>query len=241
MGKIVIFYHVFICDNVSKIIRDQLIKIEESGILNNSELRIFINDIYNGVIKIEDDVLKHMYRLTDNVNFHSENWYEIYTHIKMFESAKNENGFYLYMHTKGASRINHCDDGSYSYKNVENWRHIMEHFCVTNWRHCVYKLSKYDLVGCNYIPQNSMQVPAHYSGNFWWATTNFLKKLPDPSTYITSDINRFLAEFWIGTIPHKALCLYPIPKPIPERHNRCFAYTEKSDYYNFIEQEFENL
>lgn len=242
MEKIIVFYHIFLCDNVSKIVRDQLDKIEKSDLHNHSEIRIFINDIYDGKFMLDDDVFEKMQRLTLNINFFNENWYEIYTHIKMFESAKYDDGFYLYMHTKGVTRLGHVDQGLYSYKNVENWRHIMEHFCIENWQHCVKRLSNYDLVGCNYIPQNSMSVPAHYSGGFWWTSSNFLKKLPNPLNYITNNIDRFQAEFWIGRITHKALCLYPIPKPIPERHNRCYIYTPLEEYSNnFIEQEFLNL
>jgi hypothetical protein len=246
MEKIIVFYHIFLCEDVSKIVREQVSKIKKTDLYRNAEIRIFINDVYDGQYKIDDDVMDSMKQIATSIKIYSENWFEIYTHIQMYNTSLVEDGYFLYMHTKGVTRINHKDEyhsqGLYSYKNVENWRHIMEHFCIENWRHCVDKIKNYDLVGCNYIPQFSLWTPPHYSGGFWWANSNFLKRLPDPKSYITNEIDRFQAEFWIGRIPHKALCLYPIPKPVPEKHNRCFVYTPTEDYENnIIEQEFQSI
>jgi hypothetical protein len=246
MEKVIIFYHIFLYEGVNTIVDEQLRKLYNSDLYKNATIKIFINDIYNGYYSLSDENMNLMKIITDDINYHKEHYFEIYTHIKMFESSLITKGYYLYMHTKGVTRINHKDEihsqGLYSYKNVNNWRNLMEHFCIEKWRDCILRIPNYDLVGCNYIPNNVLPgIPAHYSGGFWWAKSDFIKKLPNPNDFINDKIDRFQAEFWIGRIKHKALCLFPIPKPIVEKHNRCFIFTPENEYTNnIIEQEFFN-
>jgi hypothetical protein len=240
--KINVFYHVYVYKNYELILLDQLDKLIKLK-RENSEIDFFvILSPIAGKNSIDDLVYEKILSLTTNITYYKENHYELPTLSLLYNHAKNTiNNLYLYVHTKGVTRIDHNDNGSYSYKNVENWRNIMEHFCIENWKYCTEKLGSYDLVGCNYIPHGILGVPAHFSGNFWWSTSEFLKRLDDPKMYITDNIDRFSAEFWIGSKSHIALCLFPIPKPIIEKHNRCFIYTHKEDYENnIIEQEFKN-
>lgn len=82
---------------------------------------------------------------------------------------------------------------------------------------------------------NRLGVPAHYSGGFWWSKSDFIKKLPNPQIFLNSNnVDRFNAEFWLGRIYHKALCLYEIPKYVENGYSqhRAFIYTDKSIYEN---------
>jgi len=87
----------------------------------------------------------------------------------------------LYLHTKGVT----CPNS----KNVIDWKNMMTHFLVNKCTDCFELLKKYDTVGCNYT-----EAPhKHYSGNFWWANSSYIKRL----SKIPCDSKRHDAEWWI--------------------------------------------
>ena len=94
----------------------------------------------------------------------------------------NDNCEILYLHTKGVT----CPNS----KSVSDWRNMMIHFLVNKCSACFDLLKDYDTIGCNY-----MHTPfkKHYSGNFWWANSNYIKRLNSLST--TGE--RHDAEWWI--------------------------------------------
>lgn len=244
-----VFYHIFLNDKIDIIVEDQLDKLIKSGLLEQSELRVTIMDNNNGKYKLNEKNLEIINKYAKDIYYENRKLYEQSTLKKLYDHALQHDGNYLYMHTKGSSRVNDPDNnnahfgpytGKYSYKNVQNWRNIMEHFNIDHWKKCnIYLNNGYDLVGCNYMKLNHLgQGPlAHYSGNFWWANFDFIKKLPDP---LSMGIDRFNAEFWVGKIKHRAMCLYPLPEKI-EEHNRCLVYTDPDRYLNnIIKKEYRN-
>lgn len=92
----------------------------------------------------------------------------------------------LYLHTKG---IMYSKTDS-RYPNVLDWIHYMLYFLVdsVNYTKCLDLLDSYDTVGCNYLEAPN----PHYSGNFWWSTTDYLKTV---STDSLSD--KMSAEWWL--------------------------------------------
>lgn len=108
----------------------------------------------------------------------------------------------LYLHVKGVTHQN---------PSVDDWLEYMLHFNVIQWKTAVGKLTEgYDTCGVNWW--GHFQYP-HYSGNFWWATSDYLKRLPiltnppyvDPTkSQLGLDSGyRNDAEFWIGIAkPH---------------------------------------
>ena len=93
----------------------------------------------------------------------------------------NDNCDILYLHTKGISYPNS--------KNIIDWKNMMIYFLVNNCKDCFELLKQYDTVGCNYL-----ETPfKHYSGNFWWATSNYIKSL----NRIPNESKRHEAEWWI--------------------------------------------
>ena len=93
----------------------------------------------------------------------------------------NDNCEILYLHTKGVT----CPNS----KSVSDWKNMMIHFLVNKYSACFDLLKDCDTIGCNY-----MQTPhKHYSGNFWWANSNYIKRLNNLS--ITG--KRHDAEWWI--------------------------------------------
>jgi hypothetical protein len=109
----------------------------------------------------------------------------------------------LYLHHKGATQPFTIP--------VTHWRELMLYYNVDNWQNCVEKLNEgYDTVGVNW----RLDFPReHYSGNFWWARSSYIKKLdklkmPKEVNYVPQYLTEFGdqkymyqhdAEFWIGS------------------------------------------
>jgi GR25 family glycosyltransferase involved in LPS biosynthesis len=110
-------------------------------------------------------------------------------------SQNNSNSYILYLHTKGIS---------YSKDDKENdWIDYMLYFLVEQSKNCISILDNlYDVVGCNYSNDLDKECfkhthpfpPPHYSGNFWWANTNYLRTLPLLSI---ENPDRMTPEFWL--------------------------------------------
>ena len=147
--------------------------------------QIFINNIGPPIIE------KYINAIVTN---YSDNnlLFEIPTinKIKQF-SELNPNCKVLYVHTKGVS---FNDD----YQEENDWINMMLYF-LTKPR---LNLDDYDTIGCNYTidGRNYYQdgttslAPPHYSGNFWWAKTNYLASLPLISE---NAVNKNDAEYWL--------------------------------------------
>jgi hypothetical protein len=153
--------------------------------------KIFINNI--------GEPIENVWNLpnVDITNYSSEcNLFEIPTinKIKQF-SEININVNILYIHTKGIS----FDD---DYLEENDWIDMMLHFLLN--KNCINLLNDYDTLGCNYITSGldyhpdgtTTTAPPHYSGNFWWAKSEYLRTLPlIPEVGVT--INKNDAEYWL--------------------------------------------
>lgn len=97
----------------------------------------------------------------------------------------------LYLHSKGVSRPENA--------NIQAWVDYMEYFVITKWKDCILKLNDYDTCGVNLQKDPGL----HYSGNFWWANSTYINKLPlfdikhctVPLRY--GDPMRAYCEFWL--------------------------------------------
>jgi hypothetical protein len=117
--------------------------------------------------------------------------------------ARENDGYVLYLHSKGVSSP---DD-----ELKARWRELMMRELVENWERCMLELPHYDAIGVNW---RDMPPVSHFSGNFWYAATRYLRTLPDFRAYYESPQYRIWdpihdkrlgCEFWIGsgdTPPH---------------------------------------
>jgi GR25 family glycosyltransferase involved in LPS biosynthesis len=103
-------------------------------------------------------------------------------------SSNTPNSNILYVHTKG---VLHAQDLTRKF-NVEDWKDMMLFHLLDKNQQCIKLLQKYDAVGCNLITDHDRFGP-HFSGNFWWATTNHISKLDK----LTNFNDRHLAEWWL--------------------------------------------
>lgn len=111
--------------------------------------------------------------------------------LNMLREFSTQHTYYaLYLHTKGVTRPS---------DSVSDWRACMLYWLVERWRECVAKLTHgYDCVGINQVDSPVR----HFQGNFWWAKTQFIRKLSPvqqvryrPSCHDQTD--RHKAEFWL--------------------------------------------
>jgi len=134
--------------------------------------------------------------------------------------------YVLYFHAKGAT---HPVGHSYS----DTWRSCMMRHVIKDWRQCVSDLDDgNESVGCHWMTGD--QTPpgqSIWAGNFWWATSNFLRTLP--SIYerdrikvsgIDSVESRYESEVWIGNgIRIPRIKDYHGPNWNPSKMNTCAA------------------
>lgn len=104
----------------------------------------------------------------------------------------------LYAHTKGAhdpSPINIV------------WRRSMTRHVIGDWRTCLDALGEFDAAGCHWLTADRwpdlVQNP-FFGGNFWWATADYLRKLPPLDCN-----NRWDAEKWVGLASPRVYDLLP--------------------------------
>jgi hypothetical protein len=105
---------------------------------------------------------------------------EFYTLFEILRRAQEEDFYALYFHAKG------CTHGPDNH-NIKDWRELMEYFLLDQWSKAVEALKTNDTVGVN----NSTWPVPHYSGNFWWARSAYLRHLPNPRDHYLA----FYTEF----------------------------------------------
>jgi hypothetical protein len=120
--------------------------------------------------------------------------YERLTLHKMREHAEIDGCQYWYAHTKG---IKHFDNNDYKYECVIDWIKLMIYWNFTEWYTASEKLLSYDSYGCEYT---TCPKP-HYSGNFWWANSYYLRTLPKTIGPEYCD-----PEFWILNRDKMLMC-----------------------------------
>jgi hypothetical protein len=158
MSKIYGFHHICFDKNGRTVFEEQLKTLYESGLYEASEVIFctFLGSLDNYKLPPKYKIIY----LSTNSKAYERPILEY-----MYEQSTKLPGKYWYIHTKGVSHY-----GTEKYERVRDWRIFMEYFVITNWRRCVKDLEQYDVAGANYATN-----PSHYSGNFWWATSNYIK------------------------------------------------------------------
>lgn len=128
--------------------------------------------------------------------------------IKKWSHTFDDEAYVCYFHLKGVS---HEDKNG-----VKDWRNRINHHIIRRWYNCVSALeSGFDAVG---IDDNTTDNPSRFfSGNFWWAKSSYIRRLPflsDPRNLNDNDISpytghnysdvyksfRYDYEYWIYCI-----------------------------------------
>jgi len=209
-----IFYH--ICTTNMKIVEEQVGEIVNSGLYGVAE-KIFYGCNCSNCDAILEKYMVNYHKFTPmpEAILPNDKTYENGTVNSMIEYARGskETFYALYIHTKGTSNLS---------KAQQDWRRFMMYWLVTQYSLCIDILSRgFYTVGLSYT--NSLGAnPKHYSGNFFWADSEYLKTL----NTITDMSNRYLAE-------HAILSKYTRNKHITLLKERYLALDTSQGMYSF--------
>lgn len=194
------FIHIGIMNDYLQIFKDQLISLKKhqlseatSCIFIGSSGRVSAQQI-NEIEFLLKQILgntKFDYAIKNQVLEVGENETINFLHQKSKELHDSK---FWYIHTKGAS---------YHFKHKRKkacyyWRKYMEFFIIENWKKCVEALDNHDVCGVQWCETSQLN-KKHFSGNFWWATTNYLMSLTGVNDIKINKTNRYKAEAFIGT------------------------------------------
>lgn len=211
-----IFFHVYLQRGYTHILLSKFKKFQASGLYekaNKIYLTLFgeIEKNQEFLSDLKDLYPKIEYALIANQEFMNEPD----TLNFMLKKAKEyeSNTSMLYLHTKGLSYAN--PDVR---KNVEAWVRYLDLFVIYKWEECVKALENHDAAGGLYVYHN----PKHFSGNFWWANSDYIKTLPKLNQYNIAKLNR--GEFWILSNTDK---IYSVQDNTPEDRYQNYVMNEE--------------
>jgi len=223
------FSHNYLINNWGEILNEQLNLLKNSILYE--ELTILFMYVYgdddnfskfNDIINEYDDLFRIKVIRIEN------NFYEYPTLQALQEFVKIENAYIFYFHLKGVWSVNSGGNPV----AIRSWRKCLEYFNIERWRDCVAKLDEgYEVVGALY---NYNEKEPLFSGNFWWSTTSYIKKLPKLEYVIDNDPDpndpaktwcRVECEKWINRIPNKFYNFY-----IPKDYGFYYVPLEERDY-----------
>lgn len=180
-------------NNWMEVVNDQFFSLQQSGLLSICE-KVYITFLGNNIKDIE-------WILGDKIeirNF-SKNLknYEKLCLNDLKDWAQTNNSYVFYFHTKGVSKPQYKE-------NIWGWRKMMEYFLINNYKKCISHLESNDVVGislCNVGTDAKISDENHkfhFSGNFWWSKTDYLRLLPKiPELDMSVAGNYWLCERWI--------------------------------------------
>jgi len=198
MSKIAIFYHVYQVGDWENIFIQQIDRMKKSGLFDAAE---FIHIGVNGEYSLP--VFPEKVKIVRN---QEEQFEESPTLKSIFDFCKTNVDYnVLYIHTSGVSWSvdTSVELNRMFYVNKTLWRQYQEYFVIDLWRACNSLLKSYDCVGTEWKTDGWINAihyldVKHYSGNIWWAKSEYINKLQWDYT-INSEFGRYASEFLIGT------------------------------------------
>jgi hypothetical protein len=191
-----IYWNICELNDWKKIVTEQYSNILKSNILNVTD-KVFISFLGKDKNNIQFLLDLNNKFVLDEFSTNLKH-YERLCLTSLYKNAINNKDSFnvFYFHTKGVSRPgNEC---------VQNWRRKLEEKLMSNYLECLNFLKEYDVLGCYLANQgNDAKITAethkyHFSGNFWWSKSDYIKRLPSLE-HIDLNIrqNAWLLERWV--------------------------------------------
>jgi hypothetical protein len=196
--KIIGFWHIGALGDWQRIVAEQYSRLKDSGLHAASE-KLVVGFIGGAGRESELTALTGQDPKLDVFTTEDLADYEFPTLTRVWREAQISAEPFLcyYMHTKGASVVDPDVNEA-----VNAWRRYMEYFNIERWPDCAAILKNYDTCGVELQSEDS-----HYSGNFWWATSDYLRRLPDGQRYWQQHRHeRVAAEFYLCQACPRAYC-----------------------------------
>jgi len=189
-----VFFHVACMHNWKSVFEEEMQHLHRNGfdrvnltLLGSDEDRNWVDSVSR---ELNMDV-KVIFQEQELTNF------ERPAMLAIEDFARRYEGFVLYLHSKGVSNPNDLIK--------VKWRRLMLRELIDNWESCMLQLPNYDVIGVNW---REMPPVSHFCGNFWYASTQYLRTLADfrqyyenPRYQIWDNISskRLGCEFWISS------------------------------------------
>jgi hypothetical protein len=156
-----IYYHIYVIEGIEEIIDEQISLIEKSF--------DFTYNLNIGISIAEDNKsISDLFKKFNNIRDVRANGNEFVT-LDLIEKDKEKFGdsdYILYLHTKGASKLNNIN-----YFNIKSWRELMNYFNIEKCKDVLKLFEKTD------FNTYGVLFNKFYMGNFWWAKSSYLKTL----------------------------------------------------------------
>lgn len=193
------FMHIATINHWREIVAEQFMKMRASGLWDRAE------HIYVGLVGPEAETVNFddgkVQVIDRNPKLEEA---ELPTLALLHDFCKRMTCDVFYVHTKGVTR-----EGI----GVRQWRLIMEQYVLLRYRDCVDALRYHNVAGCDWTDRD--QERRHFSGNFWWAQSEYIRSLPNIYTLkpdrSRSEEPRHVAERWVGLGDIQPACLYKSP------------------------------
>jgi len=195
MGK-VIFWHTYLINEYKLVVQEQLMKLITSGLYNE------VDRIYVGIISPSDENTNWFINLLSSYpkcvfRLHDTNDAEKCTMRDVVDFSKQNDAYVMYFHTKAVSNTGY---------NNTLWRWSMDYNLMYRHNECIELLDNgVDAVGCNLRKDTYVGYYPHFSGTYWWSTTNYIKTLNKDYLYNKEMLgaqNSLSVEFYIGSNPN---------------------------------------
>ncbi len=204
MKKNEIFFHIATIGNYQEVFDEIYYEINKSSLIDKID-KITICIVGKEKVRIPED---KKISIIKNKSIELGEFFTLDILKKYCDSINDEKSI-LYLHTKGVSTpYNKC---------IVDWRRYMTFFVVNKFEYCLKILKEKDACGVDLVNEPTL----HFSGNFWWANSKYIKLLPDIKSIIKSDnalTKRHNAEFWIGMNNGNLLSLWNSNINVYERH-----------------------
>jgi hypothetical protein len=135
----------------------------------------------------------------------------------------------LYLHSKGVWRAHSKENEK---DNIQDLIDLMEYFLIELWDESTKYLKNYDACGVNLQSIQDGHKHPHFSGNFWWASNSYIKKIRSFNDvygcYIRKDSQlqpiefRIFGEFWLLNALNKGFA-----NPYCMHHSKIDHYTKR--------------
>lgn len=192
-NKINIFWHICAINHWKEVVSDQFDCLYKSGLFFDCE-KIHITFLGNNSKDLD-------WILSDKIEIRNFS-----KNLKHYEKlclndlrtwSETNDSYVFYFHTKGVSKPQYKE-------NIWAWRKMMEHFLIEKYIKCVDFLETNDAIGISICDVgtdakiSNENHKFHFSGNFWWSKTDYLKFLPKiPELDMSVAGNYWLCERWV--------------------------------------------
>lgn len=192
----IVVYHAAGMGNWKEIVREQFALLRSSGLVSamqrvGDRMRVtHVGEDLNWLIEeaARQDVPIRIVKTAPEVG-HGE----LFAIQEVERAAKQEGASrpILYFHTKGAS----CPNDN----TRLIWRKAMNTYVVAKWRENMEAARGLDAAGWNWVNTGGVW---HFSGNFWIANPDFIRRLPDFTEYYRGrGCDRWACELWFSSLP----------------------------------------